>query len=211
MDDRERRYGVAPELRVMESLPVSDGDDGRPTRIVGYAAVFNQLSDVLGWFREQIAPGAFAEAIGGDVRALWNHNPDYVLGRTVNGTLRLHEDDHGLAFEVEAPETQWARDALETIRRGDVNQMSFSFETVRDRWEGGTETETRTRTLLQVRLHDVSPVTFPAYPQTSAQVRARMEGFTGPSIQEDEGPCADDGKRQGLIDHLRRRVDLAEI
>lgn len=201
MENRERRTFEIPELRI--------ADEGDGPRVTGYAAVFDQWSENLGGFREKIEPGAFAGAVGGDVRALWNHNADYVLGRTASGTLRLSEDDHGLAFEVEPPDAQWARDALATMRRGDVNQMSFGFETVRDHWEQGEDGEAK-RTLLEVRLHDVSPVTFPAYPQTNAQVRARVEELNAALIQEDDDANASDDKTQARLDIMRRRLELAD-
>jgi uncharacterized protein len=163
----ERRNFMATELRT-----ITDGDDTR--RIVGYAAVFNTLSDDLGWFREKIDPGAFKETIGqDDVRALWNHDSNYVLGRNKAGTLALSEDDHGLQIDVTPPDAQWARDLMTSIDRGDVDQMSFGFETISDRWE--TVDKVEIRTLVKVRLYDVSPVTFPAYPDTEVGLRSLEE------------------------------------
>ena len=162
----ERRTFSAAEVRLVEP------DDGSP-RIEGYAAVFEQLSEPMFGFREKIAQGAFKRTLkaGADVRALWNHDPNFVLGRARAGTLSLREDQRGLAVEIDPPEAAWAGDLLESMRRGDVDQMSFGFQVVKDSWEddgrGGL-----TRTLNEVRLFDVSVVTFPAYPQTSADVRA---------------------------------------
>lgn len=148
-------------------------EDGQ-TVLRGYAAVFNQLSDNLGGFRERIEPGAFAKTLRvADIKALWNHNVDYVLGRNKVGTLRLWEDKRGLAFEIFPPPTQWARDAVASIERGDVNQMSFGFAPVRDRWEDEPP-QGVIRTLLEVTLFDVSPATFAAYPQTSVAVRSKV-------------------------------------
>lgn len=103
---------------------------------------------------------------------MWQHNTDFVLGRTKSGTLKLWEDDHGLAFEILPPNTQFARDALASIQRGDVDQMSFGFETMRDRW-GEDDAGGIVRDLIEVELLDVSPATFPAYPQTSVAVRSK--------------------------------------
>lgn len=142
--------------------------------IRGHAAVFNQLSEDLGGWREKIAPGAFAEAVkNDDVRALFNHNPDFILGRNTAGTLRLAEDDDGLAIEIDPPDTTAGRDLLISLERGDVSQMSFGF---RVRGNGGSRWEenedgTVTRTLVNVSLFDVSPVVYPAYPQTDVGVR----------------------------------------
>ncbi len=151
-----------------------EGDEGERPKIVGHAAVFNELSEPLWGFRERILPGAFKEAIErDDVRALVNHDPNYVLGRNKAGTLRLAEDERGLAVEIDPPDTQWARDLMVSMRRGDVNQMSFAF-TVLDE-EFSKEDGENIRILKKVRLHDVSVVTYPAYPQTDVQVRSILQ------------------------------------
>src|SRR5574340_914176 len=110
--DEERRI-VIGELRA-----VMDGD--KPTKICGHAAKFDSLSEDLGGFRERIAPGAFAKTIqSGDIRALWNHDANIVLGRNKSGTLRLSEDLAGLAYECDAPDTQLVRDmVMSPIARG---------------------------------------------------------------------------------------------
>lgn len=144
--------------------------------IVGYSAVFDELSEDLGGFREKIRKGAFSETIqGDDVRALFNHDPNYVLGRTTNETLFLEEDDKGLKIKITPPDTQWARDLIFSVARGDISQMSFGFETLVDEWdESGT---IPIRTLVKTKLYDVSLVTYPAYPQTSASVRSPEDIF----------------------------------
>lgn len=167
MKDIERRHFVLDQVRVEAR------EDGK-RRIVGHAAVFNQLSEDLGGFREQIAPGAFAEAIDkDDVRALYNHNPDFILGRNLAGTLKLAEDARGLAIEIDPPDTQIARDLLVSLDRGDINQMSFGFSVRPDGQNWAKDDAGQViRTLTRVRLYDVSPVTFPAYPQTDVASRA---------------------------------------
>lgn len=188
--DLERRTFSIVELRV--------SDDTEP-HITGHAAVFNSPSEDLGGFTEVIAQGAFAKTIQeADVRALWNHNPDYVLGRTKSGTLRLEEDHQGLAVDIRPPDTQWARDLMASMRRGDINQMSFGFHTIKDKWV--SENDKTTRTLLEVKLFDVSPVTFPAYPATSVQVRA--------VVQQLEGATTEDIR--ALIDELQHRIEPGE-
>jgi uncharacterized protein len=160
----ERRYVPVQELRA-----ITDEDGLR--HIAGYAAVFNSLSDDLGGFREKIDPGAFTKTIkGDDIRALKNHNDDYVLGRNKSKTLTLTEDKHGLAIDILPPDTQWAKDLMVSIDRGDIDQMSFGFRTISDRWE--TKDEKEIRTLEEVRLFDVSPVTFPAYTDTQVALRS---------------------------------------
>lgn len=155
----------------------AEPEDQRP-RLVGHAAVFDQLTDTLDcWgFRERIARGAFRKTIKeADVRALWNHDPTYVLGRTKNGTLLLKEDARGLAVTIIPPDTQWARDFTESIRRGDVDQMSFGFRVVKETREGTVEEPVRV--IQEVQLFDVSPVTFPAYPATDVQVRSLLHAL----------------------------------
>jgi hypothetical protein len=142
--------------------------------IRGHAAVFNKLSDDLGGFRERVLPGAFADTLNEDVRALFNHDPNYVLGRTKSGTLQIAEDSIGLMFRVRYPDTQWARDLATTIKRGDIDQASFAFRTITDNWVPG-EGDTLVRELVKVKLYDVSPVTFPAYPQTNVTAREFSE------------------------------------
>jgi len=181
--------------------------DGEPVRIVGYAAVFNQMSGDLGGFREVVAPGAFADSLADDVRALWNHDSKFILGRTTNGTLALEEDEHGLLVVIIPPDTQWARDLTVSIRRGDVTQMSFGFRVP----EGGDTWETREdgtllRTLRRVELIDVSPVTFPAYIQTSVAVRNMV---TILREQVDDMGSTEDGR--ALVDVLGKEVNLLDM
>lgn len=167
MPKAERRaFNV--ELRV-------DGTNDKP-KIVGHAAVFNQLSEELWWgVRERIEPGAFKETLEkSDVRALWNHDANYVLGRNTAGTLTLSEDETGLYVEINPPDTQWARDLLVSMRRGDVNQMSFAFQVDSEKWE--VVDKQRVRVITKVDpLYDVSVVTYPAYPQTDANVRKMLD------------------------------------
>ena len=162
---KERRTFEISELRIAR--------DSEKPRIVGHAAVFDTLGDG-GWFREKVAKGAFADSIQtDDVRALFNHDPNFVLGRNRAGTLKLQEDERGLLIEVEPPDTQYARDLVVSIERGDINQMSFGFETIKDSWERSTEgNNLDIRTLEKVRLWDVSPVTFPFYKETDVAVRS---------------------------------------
>ena len=194
----ERRNFPVEELRAVES------DDGL-RHIVGYAAVFNSLSEDLGYFREKIDPGAFTETIvNDDIRVLKNHNPDYVLGRNRSGTLKLFEDQRGLKIDVVPPDAQWARDYMMSIDRGDINQMSFGFETLADRWE--TVDGGEVRTLMKVRLFDVSPVTFPAYPDTEVGLRS-LEEYR--KVQE--GNKADDYLVGLSIRRKRLRITEREI
>lgn len=160
----------------LDELKIEKREDGT-RKIVGHAAVFNQLSEDLGGFREQLAPGAFADAIKtDDVRALFNHNPDFILGRNLSGTLRLKEDSRGLAIEIDPPDTQVARDLMVSMDRGDISQMSFGFS-VRPNGQNWAKDDNGqvVRTLTKVRLFDVSPVVYPAYPQTDVAMRSMVE------------------------------------
>lgn len=149
-------------------------DDDTPT-ITGHAAMFNQETDIGGMFREKIKKGAFSESIGkDDVRALFNHDPNFVLGRNKAGTLKMVEDRKGLAIEISPPDTQQARDLMVSMRRGDISQMSFGFQVQEESWRMGEDGESDVRTLKKVRLFDVSPVTFPAYEGTDVAVRSHV-------------------------------------
>lgn len=167
------------ETRVFELDTSSLRSDGQsPGIFEGHAAVFGVLSEQLWGFRERIAPTAFDRALTGDhdVRFLINHNPDLLLARSRNGmgTLALGKDETGLHVRAELPDTSFARDLAESMRRGDIDQMSFGFRVLKESWaEEEVETEdgpqrVNVRTLEDVELIDVSVVTFPAYPQTDA-------------------------------------------
>lgn len=168
LPNQERR-AVKIELRAASSAS---------PMISGHAALFNSASELLcGCFREVILPGAFTDALAtSDVRALFNHNPDNILGRTSAGTLRLKEDDTGLAIEIDPPDTTVGRDLLTSMKRGDIKEMSFGFTIGEDGDEWARDPDGSgnwTRTIRKVeRLFDVSPVTYPAYPETDCAVRS---------------------------------------
>ncbi|HEY8390113.1 MAG TPA: HK97 family phage prohead protease [Clostridia bacterium] len=169
VDKREIRTVPLTELRVQ-----SDGE--RPV-IEGHASVFDSWSETLGGifpFKEKVRKGAFARSIEkDDIRALFNHSPDYVLGRNKARTLELMEDDKGLLVRIFPPDTQWARDLTVSISRGDISQMSFGFTVIKDEWSSQDKQDVRE--LIEVKLYDVSPVTFPAYTQTDVGVKAMRE------------------------------------
>jgi hypothetical protein len=197
----ERRYMPVTELRAIE------GENGL-RKITGYAAVFEKLSEDLGYFREKIQPGAFRNTIkADDIRALWNHDSNYILGRNRSGTLSMSEDDHGLKIEIDPPDAQWARDLMTSIERGDVDQMSFGFRTITDSWQlvDGEDI----RTLIEVKLFDVSPVTFPAYPDTEVGLRSLEEHKKTAGPLTDEGRTEDPSINLGLLqeeDQLLKQI-----
>lgn len=177
MADRELRYLEGKEIRA-----IGGSGDADPLRLDGYAAVFNRSAKLPG-FEERIKPGAFTRSIDAtaDIVCLWNHNSDLVLGRTTSGTLHLNQDERGLHFIVDLPNTQSARDYHESIRRGDVNGCSFGFMVDKDgqEWsegkrDDGTYFVQRELTNF-VRITDVSPVTYPCYDGTAIQARAVVE------------------------------------
>lgn len=194
----DRRVTEASEMRV------DGGSDGTPPCIKGYAAVFNSMSLPMMGFRETIVPGAFKKTLReADVRALMNHDPNYVLGRSSAGTLTLAEDQKGLRYSIDPPDTNFARDLMVSIKRGDVTQSSFGFDVVRDRFT--QENDVITRTLLEVRLYDVSPVTFPAYPQTEVSVRSLMDYL---AMKTESGGEIDAEERAAVLTVLTRIKDL---
>jgi len=165
--------------------------DGQPV-ITGYAAVYHQADDpgtefeLLDNYVERIMPGAFDNALetGQDVRGLFNHDPNQVLGRTGAGTMTLSADSIGLRYDIIVPDTQLGRDVATSISRGDVTGSSFSFKVA----DGGAEIrkdgDKTIRELRSVNLFDAGPVTFPAYSGSSAGLRAGLR--TAENIKEAE-------------------------
>lgn len=158
--------------------------EGKPVTICGYAVVFEKLSQLIaGVFREKVRAGAFTTSLEkNNIRALWNHNSDMVLGSTKAGTLRLEQDDRGLRFEIDAPDTQAGRDAVTTIERGDVDGMSLGFNVRAQEWDE-TDPKNVVRTLIDVDLREISPTPFPAYPQTKVSVRSVEDDFADHSAE----------------------------
>jgi uncharacterized protein len=164
--NRELRTFVAQELR-------ATGSDKQP-RIEGYAATFGSIANI-GSFSEVIQRGAFSKTLADEdeVVALIDHNSSLLLGRRSAGTLTLSEDGKGLRFAVELPDTSVARDAYANLKAGNLRECSFGFFVDGPDGEVWSQMSDGTplRTLISVRLFDVSIVTFPAYPNTSAAAR----------------------------------------
>lgn len=159
----------------LKEIRINESENG--SVIEGHAAVFDSWSETFGGifpFKEIVRKGAFKDSIGkDDIRALFNHDPNYVLGRNKAGTLNLAEDDIGLRVKITPPDTTWAKDIAVSIRRGDITQMSIGFVVEEDLWQ--TIDGVDVRELKKVTLFDVSPVTFPAYTATDVGVRAMQE------------------------------------
>jgi HK97 family phage prohead protease len=176
IDKGERRF-INPNIEVRS--------EGEEDIIEGEAAVVDSITD-LGWFEERIEKGAFDDVLKDDVRALFNHDPNFVLARSVNGkgTLKLSTDKVGnLRYSYKTPNRSYAKDLQDAIRSGDVTQSSFAFAVKEEKWEfatkeNGREKDLRTITKFE-RLYDVSPVTYPAYQDTSVAARSK-EGIKKP-------------------------------
>lgn len=156
-------------------------------KLGGRAAAYNVLSSDLGGFKERLVPGAFRKALArpDKVYALFNHDPNKVLGTTKNRTLRLREDGQGLNFEVDLPDTSIAKDCYEMVHAGLVDSCSFSFVCDDDQFGKETDPDTgETITVRSVRdltLIDVSAVTFPAYPEgTNVSARSKPHYVVAP-------------------------------
>lgn len=167
------------ELRTFNNCEVrAQQEDGKPASISGYGAVFNSRSNDLGGFVEIIMPGAFDDVMQDDVRALFNHDPMYVLGRNLS-TMSLSIDETGLRYDIpEVPNTQTIRDlVIEPMKRGDVTQSSFSFRVAQggDKWYEDKEGQIVREIHKVSRLYDVSPVTYPAYEAATSTTRSLDE------------------------------------
>lgn len=164
------------DIKNMKTRTLNDGSEA--TVIEGYASVFNSRTSIDGWYDEEIAPGAFTESLSQnkDVRCLFNHDWNYVLGRTSANTLVLEEDSKGLRFEVTLPNTTFANDLKESMARGDINQCSFGF------WVTGQEEDFSSELPLvritNVDLWEVSIVPLPAYEDTEASLRSKFQEET---------------------------------
>ena len=179
--DLDRRYSF-DERAIAKLESRADGDEGELPLIVGYAAVFYREDnpgtefDLFGdgEYFEHIMPGAFDSALerGDDVRGLFNHDPNLLLGRNKSGTLRLSVDDVGLKYEIDPPDTQVARDLITSIKRGDVTGSSFGFVVKSQAFREKDNLVIREIEDLEL-LFDVSPVTYPAYTATQAQLSER--------------------------------------
>lgn len=163
------------EIRNID-ISFDNNTEDEPLKLRGYAIVYDALSEPLygNLFRERIKKGAFNRALLEDDQVcLWGHDTRYVLGRKSAGTLILREDEKGLYFEAELPNTTWARDLKESVNRGDIKQMSFGFKVVRDNWIDDKATikeyKMPIREVEEITLHEISLVTFPAYPQTNVR------------------------------------------
>ena len=181
------------------SLGVETRADDNKKTLTGYAVVFNSDTTIGDYFIERIDPGAFDKTIGGDIRALVDHDSGRVIGRTKSGTLRLAVDTRGLKVEIDVPDTVDGRDLWTLVERGDISGMSFGFYVTKQEWD---ETgDLPVRTILEVELFEVSAVAFPAYDDTTIGVRSLEEARA-----EAERLAADRAKREADAAAAKRRI-----
>lgn len=197
------------EQRVFEvDLEIREGEGDQPRTIVGHPIVYNRWSEDLGGFRERVLPGAATKTIAeSDIRALFNHDPNFILGRNRAGTLRLSDEAGKLRMELTPPDTDIVRDlVIVPMQRRDLTQMSFSFRTIKDEWRGPAEATKKDglweRDLIEFNLFDVSPVTFPAYPQTDVHVRSMLG--------ELEGTGVDFGALTAMLTRAERGIPITD-
>ncbi|MBT2728390.1 HK97 family phage prohead protease [Bacillus sp. ISL-75] len=152
--------------------------------IEGYFALYEQETELFEGSYEIITKGAFENTLNNDIRALWNHNTQYVLGRNKSGSLEVKADDKGLFATIKLPKTQYAQDLYELVQRGDVDQCSFGFNILAEDLEELASGGYRWR-INEIDLHEVSVVTFPAYENTSVSARAKqIEAIKERKIEE---------------------------
>jgi len=170
-DSRSKMKKIERRTFTVQDVEARQAEDGT-MRLRGYAAVFNDASVPLP-FKETIAPGAFRKTLSEtpDVRLLINHE-GLPLARTKNGTLTLSEDDRGLFMDAEIADTSEGRDLYKLVERGDVDQMSFAFRVIRQKWN--EDRSVRTLTEVSLADGDVSVVTYPAYPTTTVEAREAL-------------------------------------
>jgi len=149
-------------------LEVREQGDGH---IKGYPILFNVLSQDLGGFRERILPDAVT--LDSDVKADFNHNPDYIIGRVKAYTLKLSIDSRGVYMDATPPATTWARDLMSSVKRGDIDQGSFSFRVLPGGQQITEENGEQVRTLSKILVRRVSVVSDPAYTATAIEARSR--------------------------------------
>lgn len=199
-DDRAAKIiKEARSIMKEHEIRIEPATKDSPARLSGYPAIFNKLSEEIMGFRERIAPGAFSKSLArpDDIRALVDHDPAMIIGRNKAGTLKLEENTKGLKAIIKLPDTSIGRDIAVSVERGDVTGMSFGFQTITDEWniEDGQDI----RTLKEVKLFDVSVVTYPAYPDTTVAVRSMNEWLKSRE------------KARDIQREMENRLRLAEI
>ncbi|MFB8328086.1 HK97 family phage prohead protease [Bacillus wiedmannii] len=168
MNPTEKRELLSSEIEIREV-------EGGLRTITGYAVKWEMKSVTMGYwrrFKEQFKRGAFTDSLTQDDQlALWSHDYSQVLGRTKNGTLRLFEDEIGLRFELDLADTTLGDDTYKTIKRGDIDGVSFGFQMVKEEWDESNP-DNIVRSVTKAKLVEISPVAFPAYPDSQVSARS---------------------------------------
>lgn len=153
----------------LELRAEGDGESGRTTK--GYACLFDNVTSIGGYWQERFAKGAFSKSLGErDVVALHSHDDGRPMGRMSRDTLRITEDDKGLGFENDLPDTQDGRDLATSIDRGDIEGMSFRFRALKEEWDETQDPPMRT--VIEAELFEITYTAFPAYPDTEVGMRS---------------------------------------
>lgn len=198
MEKEIRKFNSQFETRV-------DNVSNTDSKIVeGIAAVVNIETD-MGWYKEMIMPGAFDDVLNDDVRALVNHDVEKVLARTKSKTLEIWLDEKGnLKYRYATPDRTYALDLFDAISKGDVDQSSFAFQVKEQSWVYGNNGEPDLRKIIKFeKLYDVSPVTFPAYEDTTVAKRSRTE-----SEKPDETEKQDEKQPEYISDESQRTLEV---
>jgi HK97 family phage major capsid protein/HK97 family phage prohead protease len=201
---------MAKEIRALPvTLEARKADDTGKRTISGHIA-YNEESQVMRdvWgdqFVEELAAGCFDESIKTrDVVGLWSHDIGRVLGNTKNGTLRLASSEKQLGFELDLPDTQAGNDAWESIRRNDVDGVSFGMVVVKDKWS--KQDDVYKRTILDAELYEISPVAFAAYPANEVACRS-LEKFKEELDMAKETETRKEGKLEETIKQIEKELD----
>lgn len=171
----DKKYNNIMEKRIFNIETRAEETEEGNQIITGHASMYDTRSENLGGFYEYIEAGAFTPELiaKSDTRALINHDQNLILGRTTSGTLRLTADEKGLRYEFDVPQTSYGKDLVVSMQRGDINQSSFAFTVSEDEWTTD-EAGNNIRTIKKIdRLYDVSPVTYPAYPEANDLIVAQ--------------------------------------
>jgi len=172
MDQVEKREKAIRDFKTKFTITRAEEDEAENV-IEGYFALYEQETELFKNTYEIISRGAFDNTIKNDIRALWNHNTQYVLGRSKNGSLQLKVDEKGLFGTIKLPKTQYAEDLYELVKRGDIDQCSFGFNILDEDLEELANGGYRWR-MKDIDLHEISVVTFPAYENTTVQARSKQ-------------------------------------
>lgn len=214
VEEHKKRAGI--EKRTSD-INIRFSIDNKVIRLMGTAIAYNSLSNNpipgLPGVRERILPGAFKQTVedGSNIFMFWNHDMKYVFGRTSRGTLRLKEDQNGVQFENDVPDAQWAKDLLPSIKRGDISNMSFSFNDNVDPvfTKEGKEI---VRNVRDAKLYEISIVTYPAYESTSVYMRSgEFIVFDGNIVFDYSSPEEIIEKENARVEGFKRKMNEFEI